>query len=93
MKIEIDVKFNIGDKVIVNDTSGNGFGYYNGQTKLPIKAVISGYTITKDAKRTTVYYFIKPLQDEVDWRTAHNLTKTASHRRRYNAKWLEKVEE
>ena len=93
MKIEIDVKFNIGDKVIVKGTSGNGLGFYNNQTKLPFKAVISGYTITKDTKRTTVYYFIEPLKDEVDWHTAYNLTKSTAHRRRYNAKWLEKVEE
>ena len=93
MKVEIDVKFNIGDKVIVKGTSGNGFGYYDNQTKLPIKAVISGYTITRDAKRTTVYYFIEPLKDEVDWLAARNLTKAASHRRRYNAKGLEKAED
>jgi len=88
MKIEIDVKFNIGDKVIVKETSGNGL---RGK-QLPIKAVISGYAITKDTKRTTVYYFIEPLQDEVDRFGAFGLTKATSHRRRYNAKWLEKVE-
>jgi hypothetical protein len=90
MKIEIDVKFNIGDKVIVKETSGNGL-YGTGQ--LPIKAVISGYAINKDTKRTTVYYFIEPLPNEVDRLNAYNLTQATSHRRRYNAKWLEKVED
>ena len=93
MKIEIDVKFNIGDKVIVKETSGNGFGSYHNPTKLPIKAIVSGYAITKDNKRTTVYYFIEPLQDEVDRFRAYGLTQATTHRRRYNAKWLEKVEE
>lgn len=90
MKVEIDVKFNIGDKVIVKETSGNGI---RSLKQLPIKAVVSGYAITKDTKRTTVYYFIEPLPDEVDRFKAYGLTKATSHRRRYNAKWLEKVEE
>ena len=90
MKVEIEVKFNIGDKVIVKETSGNGMYSLK---QLPIKAVVSGYAITKDTKRTTVYYFIEPLQDEVDRFGAFGLTKATSHRRRYNAKWLEKVEE
>ena len=93
MKVEIDVKFNIGDMVIVKSTSGNGFGYYGNQTKLPIKAVISGYTITRDTKRTTVYYFIEPLKGEVGFVAANDLAKTSSHRRRYAAKWLERAEE
>ena len=93
MKVEIDVKFNIGDKVIVKETSGSGLGPYHNPIKLPIKAVVSGYVITKDTKRTTVSYFIEPLPDEVDRFAAYSLTKATSHRRRYNAKWLEKVEE
>ena len=88
MKIEIDVKFNIGDIVLVKDTSGNGL---RGK-QLPIKAVISGYVITKDARRTTVSYLIGALPGEVDRFNAYSLTKATSHRRRYPAKWLEKVE-
>ena len=90
MKVEIDVKFNIGDKVIVKETSGNGM--YS-RKQLPIKAVISGYVITKDTRRTTVYYFIEPLPEEINRLGAYSLTQATSHRRRYNAKWLEKVEE
>lgn len=90
MKVEIDVKFNIGDKVIVKETSGNGLYSLK---QLPIKAVISGYVITKDTRRTTVSYFIELLPNEVDRFGAFGLTKATSHRRRYNAKWLEKVEE
>lgn len=90
MKVEVEIKFNIGDKVIVKETSGNGL---LGRKQLPIKAVVSGYVITKDTRRTTVSYFIEPLPDEVDYFDAYSLTKATSHRRRYNAKWLEKVEE
>lgn len=90
MKIEVEVKFNIGDKVIVKETSGTGL---LSRKKLPIKAVISGYVITKDTKRTTVSYFIEPLPNEVDRFNAYSLTKATSHRRRYNAKWLEKIED
>ena len=89
MKVEIDVKFNIGDKVIVKETSGNGM--YS-RKQLPIKATISGYIITKDTRRTTVYYFIEPLPEETTRLSAYSLTQATSHRRRYNAKWLEKVE-
>ena len=52
MKIEIEVKYNIGDVVLVKDTSGNG-GYVS-KSNLPIKATISGYTITKDKRKTTL---------------------------------------
>lgn len=93
MKLEFDVKFNIGDKVIVKDTSGNGYGYYRKKTPLPIKAIVTGFVITKDVKRATVQYFIEPLPNEVDWFQAHELMHATSHRRRYNAKWLEKVED
>lgn len=90
MKVEIDVKFNIGDKVIVKETSGNGM---HGKQQLPIKAVISGYVITKDARRTTVSYLIEALPGEVNRFNAYSLSQATSHRRRYPAKWLEKVED
>ena len=90
MKIEVEVKFNIGDKVIVKETSGNG---RYGRQDLPIKAVISGFVINKDNRRTTVYYFIEPLPNETDRCNAYCLRKATSHRRRYNAKWLEKIED
>lgn len=91
MKIEVDVKFNIGDKVLVKDTSGNAHYYNKGE--LPIKATITGFVITKDTKRTTVYYFIEPLLGEVDRIRGYDLANATSHRRRYNAKWLERIEE
>lgn len=93
MKVEIEVKYNIGDKVLVKQTSGTGIGTYNHGQKLPFKAVVSGYAITKDAHKTTVYYFIEPLPNEVDRWRAYSLSNATTHRRRYNAKWLEKVEE
>lgn len=91
MKIEVEVKFNIGDKVIVKGTSGNAYMY--NRAKLPLKAVISGFVITKDERRTTVYYFIEPLPNEAEKWEAYSLAKATSHRRRYNAKWLEKIED
>ncbi len=91
MKIEVEVKFNIGDKVIVKSSTGNGL-YMRG-VDFPLKAVISGFVITKDTKRTTVNYFIEPIAEDVDWWQAHNLSKATSHRRRYPAKYLEKIEE
>ena len=89
MKVEIDVKFNIGDKVIVKETSGNGL---HSSKQLPIKAVISGYVITRDTRRTTVSYLIEAMPGEVNRFNAYSLTKATAHRRRYPAKWLEKVE-
>lgn len=89
MKIEIDVKFNIGDIVLVKDTSGNGI--YS-KHEFPFKAAISGYTITKDSRKTTVYYFIEPITDSLNKWQISDLTRATSHRRRYPAKWLEKVE-
>lgn len=92
MKVEIEVKYNIGDKVLVKESSGN-VCYWERDIKFPIKAVITGFVITKDTKRTTVYYFIEPLPDEVSGFQARDLIKATSHKRRYPAKWLEKAEE
>jgi hypothetical protein len=89
MKIEVDVKFNIGDRVIVKKTSGNS----NYIPKMPVEAVISGYSISKDSKRTTVYYFIEPIRDNMGSLNLCVLKNAASHKRRYPAKWLEKIEE
>lgn len=89
MKIEVDVKFNIGDKVIVKETSGND----NYIPKMPAEAIISGYSISKDSKRTTVYYFIEPIRDNIDYLELYVLKNAANHKRRYPAKWLEKIEE
>lgn len=91
MKIEIEVKYAIGDVVLVKDTSGNG-GYVR-KSNLPVKATISGYTITKDKRKTTVYYFIEPIKEGLNQWQVHDLINATSHRRRYPAKWLEKVEE
>ena len=92
MKVELEVAFNIGDKVLVKQSSGNA-SFYGKGVKFPIKAVISGYVITKDTRRTTVYYFIEPLPDEVSGYQAYDVTKATSHKRRYPAKWLEKLDE
>ena len=89
MKIEVDVKFNIGDRVIVKETSGNS----NYIPKIPVEAVISGYSISKDSKRTTVYYFIEPIHDNMDSLNLCVLKNAANHKRRYPAKWLKKIEE
>ena len=83
MTIEIEVKFNIGDKVIVKKSTGNGLYYAK---NFPIEATISGFVITKDRRRTTVYYFIDEVKGE------YGLAKATSHRRRYPAKYLEKIE-
>lgn len=91
MKVEIEVKFNIGDKVIVKNSTGNGL-YMRG-VDFPLKAIISGFVITKDNKRTTVNYFIEPIAEDVDRWQAYNLSKATSHRRRYPAKYLERIEE
>lgn len=91
MKIEVEVKFNIGDKVIVKNSTGNGLCMR--ATNFPFKAIISGFIITKDIKRTTINYFIEPIAEEVDERQVYNLSKATSHRRRYPAKYLERIEE
>ena len=91
MKIEVEVKFNIGDKVLVKKTTGCTSYAFMKDVSFPLKAVITGFVITKDTKRTTVNYFIEPI--ELDKWQSRELINATSHRRRYPAKYLEKVED
>lgn len=82
MKLEVEVKYNIGDKVLVkNPHSGM---YFNPK---PFIALIGGYVITKNKKSTTVRYTLEPCDPTgcttsiSDW----------NHKKRYGVNELERV--
>lgn len=54
MEVKIDVKFNIGDKVLVKKPHSGAFVKHE-----PFKAVINGYVIHKINKLTKVYYTLE----------------------------------
>ncbi len=84
MKIEIDVKFNIGDKVLVK-TPHSG-SYYK---PTPFIALIGGYVIIKNKKSTTVRYTLEPLTLKDGLNTSISDWK---RKKRYGVNELEKVE-
>jgi len=80
MKIEIDVKFNIGDKVkVLKPHSGD----YVKQE--PFIATIGGYVISKNSKSTRVYYTL----------TGVNNTSVSDYNRKkkYNYSELELIDD
>ena len=85
MKLEIEVKFNIGDKVRVLNP-------HNGQwiKQDPFVGRIGGYVIHKDKKRTKIYYTI-------DISSVENIHPVAVHdghtKKKYLASELELIEE
>ena len=82
MKLEINVKFNIGDKVkIIKKKPGD---FYN-QNQTVNFGIISGYVIHYNNK-ARVYYTL----DTVDGSFGHTAT---NHKARYNEKDLELVKE
>lgn len=84
MTLEIDVKFNVGDKVIVTD-SHSGYSW----EKDAFTAVVSGYVIHKGKKNTRIYYTVEELRSNG---TTCDV-RTTTHKRRYTASELEPLVE
>ena len=91
MKIEIEVKFGIGEVVLIKNTFP-GWGDGKLSCPPPFKAVISGYVIHKSKKYARVMYTLEPLDNNITYKQRASL-EAFSHKRRWNAIDLEKVEE
>lgn len=88
MKLEIDVKFNIGDKVLVVKIPG----YSKAK---PFRAIVSGYAIDVNNKKTVVRYLVDPIP-ETDYREYNDIdgpfnlfqNNSRQHKRRYGVNCL-----
>lgn len=87
MKIEIEVKFNIGDKVLVKKPHSGSY-----QKPEPFVAVIGGYTITKNKKATTVRYTLEPLINDGQYHANYGIADWG-RKKKYGVNELEKIEE
>ena len=90
MKIEVEVKFGIGDVVVIKKPFP-GYGEGGLSRPSPFKAVVSGYVIHKNKKATRVMYTLGQLDNTITYKQRASL-EAFSHKRRWNAKDLEKVE-
>ena len=91
MKVEIDVKYNIGDKVLVVKVPG----YSEVQ---PFRATVSGYAIDVNNKKTVVRYFVDPIPEteyrhQGDFYVNRFQTNNWQHKRRYGVNCLQKLED
>lgn len=90
MKVEIDVKYNIGDKVLVVKVPGYS-------SAKPFRATISGYAIDVNNKKTVVRYLVDPIP-ETDYRNVDGpwelfQNNSRQHKRRYGVNCLQKLED
>ena len=90
MKVEIEVKYNIGDKVLVVKVPG----YSDAK---PFKATVSGYAIDVNSKKTVVRYLVDPIP-ETDYRNVKGpfelfQNNSRQHKRRYGVNCLQKLED
>ena len=89
MKTEVEVKFDIGDTVLIKNPRA---GYWG--PKGPVKATIRGYVIHKQYQPrtnsiTTKVYYTVDINSE-DWHE-RQCADAYSHKKRYSAKDLEKI--
>ena len=88
-KIEVNVKFNIGDIVLIKEPFP-GYGEGGLSRPAPFKAVVSGFVIHANKKSTRVMYTLEPLNNHITYRQKASLDAFA-HKRRWNAKDLELI--
>lgn len=87
MKIEIEVKFNISDKVLVKKPHSGSY-----QKPEPFVAVIGGYTITKNKRATTVRYTLEPLINDGYYHFNAGISDW-NRKKKYGVNELEKIED
>lgn len=86
MDLVVNVEFNVGDIVKIK-TSDSGYFNKNGNNEVFVK--VSGYVIHHSKKSTRVYYTVEDLPNSSNLRVTMN--SSFGHKKRYNAKDLEKV--
>lgn len=87
MELKLDVKFNIGDLVWVENPDKN---WAKPNEPSEIKVMVTGYVIHHNTKSTKIYYTVAKASYKGDYTLSVNAT---GHSKRYCAKDLRKVEE
>ena len=86
MKIEIEVAFNIGNKVRVKKPHSGA--YFKPE---PFEAVVLGYVVNKTSKQTRVYYTVTPASTPYNASVATAVL-SYGKRKKYMASELEKID-
>lgn len=87
MELKLDVKFNIGDLVWVENPDRS---WARPNEPSEIKVMVTGYVIHHNTKSTKIYYTVAKASYKGDYTLSVNAT---GHSKRYCAKDLRKVEE
>ena len=87
MELKLDVKFNIGDLVWVENPNKS---WARPDEHREIKVMVTGYVIHHNTKSTKIYYTVAEANYKGDYTLSVNAT---GHSKRYCAKDLRKVEE
>ena len=87
MELKLDVKFNIGDLVWVENPNRS---WHRPDEPSEIKVMVTGYVIHHNAKSTKIYYTVAEANYKGEYNRSINAT---GHSKRYCAKDLRKVKE
>ena len=87
MELKLDVKFNIGDLVWVENPNRS---WAKPNEPSEIKVMVTGYVIHHNTKSTKIYYTVAEANYKGEYNRPINAT---GHSKRYCAKDLRKVEE
>lgn len=87
MELKLNVKFNIGDLVWVENPNKS---WARPDESSEIKVMVTGYVIHHNTKSTKIYYTVAEANYKGEYNRSINAT---GHSKRYCAKDLRKVEE